>query len=405
MLHRICRFAVLAALAAFAAASIAQTGWSRYRVSVPNTRAAQRLTDSSLGLFSEQVTLGVTDVIVGPGEGYKLWQLGLPYRFVSSLPDADAWSKQAGADADDYRNEYFNLDEVLAFYENLRNTYPSIVERVQIGSSRNGEAIWAYRFFNQRDREVPTPPRNYVMVGGIHAREWISPAVCMHLAHKLVDTFLQSETLFSEMLTDKIGVWIIPSINPDGYRYSWTNDRYWRKNRRNNGGGSYGVDLNRNFAKAWGGAGSSGNPGSETYRGPSAFSEPETYGLRDFCQTLPNLKAMIDWHSYGQYILWPWSYTTTPAPDDAWLRTIGNAMRDSMLAHGGATYEAGQGSVTLYIASGTSKDWFYDVFRAASYTIELRDTGQYGFVLPTNQITPTQDEAWWAFVAMVLQTP
>jgi hypothetical protein len=78
-------------------------------------------------------------------------------------------------------------------------------------------------------------------------------------------------------------------------------------------------------------------------------------------------------------------------------------MRNAITAGGGNSYVSGQGSTTLYVAGGTSKDWFYDAFGSASYTIELRDTGQSGFLLPESQITPTQNEAWNAMRALFNQ--
>ncbi len=391
----------LVGLLLLTALSAAQSGWSRYRLLVRTPAEAQRLADSRLGLFSEEIVIGATDVIVGPGQGAELWMVGLPFSRISALPAANAWAGQAGQGDGDYRSQYLTMDGLMSHYEALRAQYPEMISRRQIGVSRNGEAIWAYLIFAQAEQEVPVPPKNVVLIGGTHAREWISPSVTMHIATYLAETLAVAETAFSTKFVDKIGVWVIPDVNPDGYRFSWTNNRYWRKNRRNNGGGSYGVDLNRNYAKGWGGAGSSSNPSSDTYRGPSAFSEPELTGLRDLSLSLPNVIASIDFHSYGQKILWPWSYTTSPPPDASWLNQVGTAMRSEILLHGLLAYQQGQASTTLYVASGTSKDWFYDVFGTPSFTIELRDTGQYGFLLPENQIAPTQEEGWWAFVGLI----
>jgi len=189
--------------------------------------------------------------------------------------------------------------------------------------------------------------------------------------------------------------YIVPSFNPDGYEYSWTNNRLWRKNRRNNGGGAFGVDINRNFSKGWGlNSGSSGSPSSDTYRGPSAFSERESAALRDFMNTMPPIDAMIDFHSYGQHVLYPWGYTETPAPGDAWLAATGTAMEHAIEGVWGSSYDSGQTSTTLYLVSGKGPDYIYDRWNTAAYTIELRDTGEFGFLLPEDQILPTAQEAW-----------
>jgi carboxypeptidase T len=86
----------------------------------------------------------------------------------------------------------------------------------------------------------------------------------------------------------------------------------WRKNRKLNQGGSYGVDLNRNWKSGFGGSGSSGSPSSETYRGTAAYSEPETKTIADYLGSQSNtLKAAIDFHSYSQLNLRPWGKTST----------------------------------------------------------------------------------------------
>jgi carboxypeptidase A4 len=155
--------------------------------------------------------------------------------------------------------------------------------------------------------------------------------------------------------------------------------------------------LNRNYQIGWGGEGSSPNPSSDVYHGPTPFSEPELQHLRSYSLSLRGVTGFIDWHSYAEKILYPWSYTTAPSPAGSWHQNVGEQMRDSMVAAGGHAYLVGQGSIALYVAGGTSKDWFYSSYGATSFTIELRDTGQNGFLLPESQITPTQNEAWAGF--------
>lgn len=377
----------------------AQSEWIRYRVTAPTPAAAQRLSDSSLALFSDDVVVGDTDVIVGPGEAWKLISLGLPFRWISALPDPRNWSAtHLGTEADDYQHQYLRYDAIIAQYETWRAQNPDLVTRQAIGTSWNGRTIWAYRFFGSANGNRIVK-HSVVVEAGVHAREWISPAVGMYLFDKLINSFWTRNILTARMPAGT-AFYFIPVINPDGYEYCWTNDRFWRKNRRNNGS-SFGVDLNRNFSKGWGGPGSSGSSNSETYRGPSAFSEPETQALRDFMDTIPPVKAFLDLHSYGQLVLWAWGYTENLAPGDPWLRATGNAMKQGIFANGGKSYTAGPCSTTLYLASGVSPDYAYDRYNAAAYTIELRDTGQFGFVLPEDQILPTQIEAWGGFQELV----
>jgi murein tripeptide amidase MpaA len=382
---RLFLFALLAILATSAAA---QVGWTRYRVYVWTPTQAQRLADCPLELFSEQIS-GETDVVVGPGQFPMLQATGLRYRYVSELPDPrDWWLYQP--EGNDYRTSYLRYDSMIAQYEEWRAAYPQFVKRTLIGNSIEGRPIYAYRVSSGLKAR-----KNIVIVGNTHAREWIATSVPMHLTERMINGLLTDPSIAKILRTNAVHV--IPSLNPDGYEYSWINNRLWRKNRRNNGNGSFGVDLNRNYQIGWGGEGSSSNPSSDVYHGPAPFSEPELQHLRSYSLSLRGVTGFIDWHSYAEKILYPWSYTTAPSPGGPWHQSVGEQMRDSMVAADGHAYLVGQGSIALYVAGGVSKDWFYSSFGATSFTIELRDTGQNGFLLPESQITPTQNEAWAGF--------
>ncbi|MGE0002727.1 MAG: M14 metallopeptidase family protein [Fimbriimonadaceae bacterium] len=383
----VCSFALLA-LAPFA---IGQDSWLRVGVECPTPSAVATLLDLPLTSYHCEAAPGVVEMAVGPGQLPILDFAGFRYRVLGKLRDPyDRDSDLLRPAATDYRNEYFNLAEIQAFFDGLALQRPKFVRRVQIGTTIQSRPIFAYRFSGPQTAPSQTPGKAYLFVGITHAREWVSGSAIMHVGKSIADTLANPAT---RAIIGKRVVWIVPVVNPDGYNHTWTTYRLWRKNRRLNSDGSRGVDLNRNYAKGWGGQGSSGNPGSETYRGTAPFSEPEMQAVRDLALSIPNIAGFIDFHSYSQEILWPWSYTTSSPPDAAALQSIAVSMQSAMGGFG-ASYGQGQGSIALYVASGTSKDWFYDQWRAASYTIELRDTGQFGFELPANQITPTQNEAW-----------
>jgi len=237
--------------------------------------------------------------------------------------------------------------------------------------------------------------------GGQHAREWIGPAVVMYILDQLLLGYGTNPTVTK--LLNEIEFVIVPVVNPDGYDFTWTNNRLWRKNRRNNGGNVFGVDLNRNWDDHWGGEGSSGVPSSDTYRGTSPFSEPESLGVANYY--LNNVKTTgstvlfaIDYHSYSQLVLCPYGWTTAPPPNKATLASMGSGIVSTIRATSGLTYVS-QGSWELYFTSGGATDWFYSKgLVPLSYTIELRDTGQYGFLLPEAQIIPCSTENWNAFI-------
>jgi hypothetical protein len=325
--------------------------------------------------------------------------LGLRFERIGSISDPTVPYVRT-TDGTDYKTEYLRYSEILAQYEAWRAEYPTLITRQQIGLSIQNRPIWVYRLTNP----MSVLPKTGVFIqGGIHAREWVSPPTAMYVFETMLREALSGGAGW-QLLT-KYELNCVPVVNPDGYEYTWTNQRLWRKNRRNIvNSSSFGVDLNRNYAKGWGGQGSSGNPSSETYRGTAAFSEPEVACIRDYLDVRSVKLAfnfMIDYHSYGQHILYPWSYTLEPAPDAARMDAIGNTYRSAMLASGGATYDVGQGSIALYVASGSSKDFYYDSYGANAYTVELRPIGSPGFELPPSQILPTIRENWAGFRAVL----
>lgn len=394
------RTAVAAALAAILSISATATqSFTLYDVVARNDKEAQRLADSPLTFMGCSIVVGANRFAVPRGQEWQIFTLNMPTQFAGFYSPEIPGPAHGVQDGGDYRTEYLNYDSLIAEYENLRAQYPEIVERKQIGTTIQNRPIYAYRIFNQEQLDQAVPPKSIIIGGTIHAREWISPATVLHITKMTVEGLASADNAYTNRLTDKVGIWVVPVQNPDGYIYTWTNNRLWRKNRRLVTGTTYGVDLNRNWAKGFGGQGSSGTPSSETYRGTAAFSEPETAAVRNLAQATQNIVGWIDFHSYGQHILYSWSYTTTPPVNQTYAHACGTSYQQAMLNAGGALYDVGQGSINLYIAAGTTKDWFYDQFNCASYTIELRNTST--FELPPAFITPTQDENWAGFQAWV----
>jgi len=196
-----------------------------------------------------------------------------------------------------------------------------------------------------------------------------------------------------QQILDNVRFVVVPQVNVDGYDYSWTTDRLWRKNRRQNVGTQYyGVDLNRNWNDHWGGQGSSRQPSSDTYCGTGPFSEPETKAVSDFILKTGPFDAFIDFHSYSQLVLRPYGWTTALPPNEAISKAVADEIRDQIFAVHGVPYSSTP-SWDLYYTTGTSTDWTYAAASIPlSYCIELRDTGTYGFVLPPAQIIPTGEE-------------
>jgi len=294
--------------------------------------------------------------------------------------DMETMSLQGQGRAHSLTN-YNDYDTIKSWLKSLNGaTYK------EFGETVNGRALMAV--------EIGSGSKVISVDCGIHAREWISPAYCQWFINEALNGKFAKYTSEFKFIVQ-------PSVNPDGYAYTWTNQRLWRKNRSPQGN-CVGVDLNRNYDANWGGPGASGSPCSDTFRGNSVFSEKESQAQRDYITPFikdKSLKAFVTFHSYGQYILYPYSYDyTSQSPNKAEMNTVGQKMKDAIQKVHRKSYTMGQGTNVLYPAAGGSDDWAHDVMLdngnngPLSYTIELRDTGSFGFVLPANQIQPNAEE-------------
>jgi len=247
---------------------------------------------------------------------------------------------------------------------------------------------------------------NVWLEAGIHAREWIAPAVATFIVRELVEDYEEHPEYL-----DKINWYFLPSANPDGYAYSWEHDRLWRKTRSDNGGLLHckGVDGNRNWDFHFGESGVSHNKCFETYLGPAAFSEVETANIRDFVLSLDPVPVWAHtFHSYSQLWLWPYGYAHNAFPDNKEeLHQLAIDASEALFKVHGTRFDP-INSAELYPAAGASDDWYKGVLGSRfSFTTELRDTGAHGFLLPKDQIIPSGEEMWAGFevvIAKILET-
>lgn len=240
-----------------------------------------------------------------------------------------------------------------------------------------------------------TGTQKYLFEAQIHAREWVSAPTVAYIATQLVDGYGSNSEVTS--ILDSVEFVIIPVANPDGYAYTWSDSRLWRKNRRINSGSScVGVDLNRNWDAAWSGPGASNNPCSDTYYGTSAFSEAESKTVSDYVKAQGPFLVGIDFHAYAQIVMRPYGYTKSNPVGVTELQENAKGMADAIKKESGMVYTP-EPAAQLYVASGGADDWMFDKGSCKqAFTFELRDTGRYGFVLPANQIVPNGKEVWEA---------
>lgn len=291
------------------------------------------------------------------------------------------------------------LEDIDARLDALIAAHPALVSETVPGVSHEQRPIRVLHISGpgsqQRDRPV-------VVVNACqHAREWVSPMVGMYLIEHLLTTY--DSDARTKRLVDEIEWVIAPMLNPDGYVYSWTDERLWRKNRRPAPKGSdcIGVDLNRNWAYEWGGLGASTNPCDSTYRGPAALSEPELTAFTNHLQPFTGRAvAAVDLHSYSQMILGAWGYTCDPPADAEEYDRLGLLMREAIESVSGQLYRHGQSCTLLYPSSGAARDWYQGALGAFGWTIELRDHGADMFEIAPELIVPTAEEALEALLSL-----
>jgi carboxypeptidase T len=326
--------------------------------------------------------------------GYRVEQVEMTETYLSTFATAEE------------ATGYHSVETLEQDLRTLSEGQPDIVELREIGRSVEQRPIWALRIGERRGST-----RKLLFTGCHHAREWISVEVPYLLAEHLV------QHANEQPVADWLGrgeIWVVPMMNPDGHEFSRTEFRLWRKNRRQNFDGSFGVDPNRNYGYMWGTLNvstSSHVPSDTTYVGPRAFSEPETRAIRDLIGR-EVVSGVLTYHSYSQLILYPWGYTDSAIvdPEDRDdITRLAERMQALIGDVHGQTYIAQQSS-QLYPTAGDTTDWTYGAYDLPSLTIELRPrtAEEGGFILPASEIEPTWEEqrpAALQFIETVLSAP
>jgi len=276
-------------------------------------------------------------------------------------------------------DQYYRYDEINAYLQELAVNYPQLVTLESIGKSYQGRDMVVIKISSGGGGTRPV----ILVDGGIHAREWVAPGMALYIINQLVE-----KNATNSALTDAVDWYILPVLNPDGYEYSHTTNRLWRKSRSPPPSGScFGVDQNRNWDFHWMENGASQNPCDETYAGTEPFSEVENRNLRDFANANKNrTKLYLTLHTYGEYLLYPWGYTPNLPSDWRNLQALAEAADAAQVAAGGNPFAIGSSTNVLYAAAGGSDDYMKGVLGIElSYTAELTDT-RYGFELPASQL-------------------
>jgi carboxypeptidase T len=361
--------AVLLAVSGTAGAQPAATERS-YRVEGVTGRAA-RSAVAATGAAVELAQGSALVVTATPAEVARIRRLGHKVTPLAARAPA-AGEARAFPPAD---SAYHDYAEINAEVGAVANAHPSLVRRLSVGTSYQGRQLYAAKISDNVASDEAEPEALFTC--GQHAREHLAVEMCLYLLNELTSAY-SSDSQVRNMVNAR-EIYIVFNLNPDGSEYDIATGAYrsWRKNRQPNAGSSaVGTDLNRNWGYRWGCCGgSSGSPSSSTYRGPSAFSAPETRAVRDFITSrvvggAQQLRVAIDFHTYSELVLWPYGYTysNTATGMNADQYNTFATMGRAMAATNGYTPEQAS---DLYIADGTLPDWAWGAQRIFAFTLEM----------------------------------
>jgi len=284
---------------------------------------------------------------------------------------------------------YMTFNEVLNKIDSMRIEYPNLIsQKFSIGQTVQSREMWTVRVAKNPDAPAGRPEVWFHSL--IHAREPLSMHQNIYFIYWLLENY-NIDPVATYILNNR-ELYFTPVFNPDGYEYNRTTNPngggFWRKNRKQFGGNTYGVDLNRNYGiyQFWNSAnnGSSTDSTSDTYRGKSPFSEPETQNAMNFVNSR-NFKGILSYHTYGNYLIRPWGYVDAPSPDE---RIYQNISQDMVLDN---HYTLGRSNQTVnYGVRGVTDDWYYNDSghsKAFAMTPEV-GTGSDGFWPLQSRILP-----------------
>ncbi|SNT56964.1 Zinc carboxypeptidase [Asanoa hainanensis] len=376
---------------AWPSATAAPAPSAEYRVLGPKNQA-DRNAVARTGAAIDYVEHGVLNVTATAAEAAAIGRLGFKLERVIAPATSGGPTTLAFPPAD---SNYHDYAELTAVVNQVVADHPSIARKQSIGTSYEGRDLMVVKISDNVNIDEAEP--EILFNAQQHAREHLTVEMAIYLLNLFTDSY-GSDSRITNLVNSR-EIWIVPTVNPDGSEYDIATGSYrsWRKNRQPNSGSSnVGTDLNRNWSYQWGCCGgSSGTTSSETYRGPSAFSAPETQRLRDFVNSRvvggqQQIKANIDFHTYSQLVLWPFGYTTanTPSGMTADQYNTFATLGQQMAATNGYTPEQ---SSDLYIADGTSIDWMWAAHNIWAYTFEMYPgSASGGGFYPPDEVIPAQ---------------
>lgn len=374
--------------------------YSRIAINIPDRATLDRVWKTGIDLEGSSGKIGGRmEFITGSFELQKLREEGIKYEIIiddiSKISSEGYVAGPANALGFGYGSMggFYTYSEVGQQLDSMRLLYPNLIsQKESIGSSHEGREIWAVKISDNPDIEENEP--EVLLTALHHAREPAGMMAVIYYMWWLLENYSLDPD--ASYLVNNRQMWFIPVVNPDGYVYNEmqysppSTFGMWRKNRRVNNDGTRGVDLNRNYGPydMWDSpnGGSSTYPGSETYRGPYPFSEPEVYAIQGFIW-FHNVKICLNYHTYSNLLIYPWGYENAETPDSLIYREFAFYMV------GDNRYLSGRDDETVYYGTrGNSDDFMYGDLSKPKVFAMTPEVGTTGFWPTTAEILPLAQE-------------
>ena len=250
------------------------------------------------------------------------------------------------------REQYTSYNECVDFFKSAQRTNPDLFKVETIGKTWEDRDIIAVTITKNIDTNKDKPALFFT--GTIHAREWVGIEISLRFAQYILN-HIEYDPQLNKILESST-LYMVPCVNPDGFEYSRNHFSFWRKNRRRNSDGSFGVDLNRNFSV---GFTPNKDMTSNVYSGPTAFSEPETAALRDFVQDHKNITIALDYHSQGNVFFPAHNFIHEDAEDAIDLNLLASNMAEEIRKESGREYGIHMGKPPVHLISGSGREFYY----------------------------------------------
>lgn len=321
--------------------------------------------------------------------------------FVALLPDSLSSIERVNVVSDMFFKLYRSLETIDMWLNMISETYPDIVVLETIGETYEKRPLRVVHV-SVPSEHPEDQKKTVVITGGVHAREWISISTVLYTIYEMLNHYDNNPDLIEELA--KLNFLFIPTLNPDGYDYTWTTDRLWRKNRQqiseDPNDPCKGIDIDHSFDYHW--TESSDSVCGEDYAGSKPFESLELSSWDAYLNKTNadhKIWGYIDLHSYSQEILYPYAFSCDEKPrDEENLIELGFGISKAFRLQSGKYYSVlpacidRDSDLLPELGSGSALDYMYHHRSYWAYQIKLRDTGAHGFLLPEKYIQAVGEE-------------